>query len=365
MWFRAFLSAVLLLLGFAFAGAQSALIAPGDRVSLSCEEEPSLNRDYTITEEGLILVDFLGAVKVAGLSEEQAADRLAARLVEDRVLRKATVRVRVVRSRPSSVRFVGAVQRSGETPLTDGMRLSDVVAIASPTEAADLARVSIRSKDGKTALVDFAQNQPGKNDNNPLLKDGDEVSFPVKAKPDEVTVLGSVVTPGAAPFEKGMTARKAIAKVGGFTSQADLVHVQLAREGAEEQTLDLSNAGFDTELRPGDKLVVGVLDVRRYVKVVGAVNAPGSVPFVPGMTLREAIKAAGGLRRDARESGVKVVRTGERRPITVDLAPIRQGLRGDVALTADDRIEVPQAKKRGASFLKAAGIALGLAILGL
>ncbi|MCG9894752.1 MAG: polysaccharide biosynthesis/export family protein, partial [Fimbriimonadaceae bacterium] len=62
----------LLLALFAFAlswaGVESSQpdrkIAPGDKLRMTCVEEPSLDKTYTVTADGLMLIDFLGAIQV-------------------------------------------------------------------------------------------------------------------------------------------------------------------------------------------------------------------------------------------------------------------------------------------------------------
>ena len=71
-----------LVLAAAFAAAQDATIKPGDRLRLLCEEEATLNREYTVSDAGIILVDFLGAIKVEGLTEQEAALAIAKQLID-------------------------------------------------------------------------------------------------------------------------------------------------------------------------------------------------------------------------------------------------------------------------------------------
>ena len=87
---RVFVALVLSLVLVVCAWAQA--IRPGDKLKLTVKEEPQLNKEYTVNKDGIILVEFLGAVEVAGLSPEDAAKKIAAQLEKDRILRVATVK---------------------------------------------------------------------------------------------------------------------------------------------------------------------------------------------------------------------------------------------------------------------------------
>lgn len=180
--------------------AQNRLVKPGDVVRLTCEQEPSLNRDYTITQDGLIVLSFIGAVEVGGLSEKEAGDRVAARLVEERIVTDATVTVRVQDPVSQPIRFRGAVKTSGEIPFRQGLRLSDVLAHAQPVETADLSRIEINPAAQDKLIVDFTRFATDGEKFNPLMKPGDDVFIPMQQRAPEVFVLGGVARPGAVPL---------------------------------------------------------------------------------------------------------------------------------------------------------------------
>jgi protein involved in polysaccharide export with SLBB domain len=50
------------------------IIVPGDVVAMTCAEDNALNGSYTITDSGQILLKYIGAVEIGGLSEKAAAD---------------------------------------------------------------------------------------------------------------------------------------------------------------------------------------------------------------------------------------------------------------------------------------------------
>ena len=344
----------------ALAIAQERFIKPDDKVRVVCEEEPSLTKDYTVTKDGLLVLSFIGAIEVSGLTEKQAADKIAAKLLEQRIVKKATVTVTLATPETKGIRYSGAVQSSGEVGPRDGMRLSDIVALAKPTEAADLEKVEITTATSEKIVVNFKQFTGQNMELNPVIRAGDAVFFPIRMVSSEVLVLGGVSRPGAVVFKEGMKVREFIDGAGGFVAMADKVHVRIERAGSANQIIDLSQSITEFEVKPGDHIVVDILAVQAHVIVTGEVARPGTVSYIDGLTLMKAIQEAGGLTTSADKLKVTVIPKAAKKGQTYNLDQIQQGYVGDVALSPDDQIFVP---KKGARRLNPLAIAGGVALL--
>ena len=327
----------------AFAQSDRA-IKPGDRLSLVCEEEPSLNRDYVVTRDGLMVLSFIGAVEVGGLTCDEAGARIADQLVLQQILRKATIRVSFVGSTTKPVRFAGAVKASGEIPFKADMTLADVLKIAQPTSQADLALVTVESEGGRRTGIDAtsAAGQAHK------LRPGDLVFVPVITKTPDVYVLGAVLRPGTVKFTEGLSALAAIEQAGGFELMANRSRVRLERKDQTAKIVDLAKEQNDFALVGGDRLVVELKPVQKFVAVVGQVKNPGFIEFSTGMTLTQAIADAGGLTAEPGEK-IKVIlisgKNAKDRKV-YDLERIMLGYVGDIKLAQGDRLEVGRVSKK-------------------
>jgi len=85
------------------------------------------------------------------------------------------------------------------------------------------------------------------------------------------------------------------------------------------------------------------------VYVGGEVGKPGTVPFVSGLTLYQAIQAAGGLLKTAQRSNIVLIsrkRDGHATGTVVDIRPIASGEHpdADVRLRASDIVVAPTSK---------------------
>ncbi len=352
-----------LVIASVFAISQSkTVVKPGDNVAVVCEEEPSLSKDYAITRDGYIVMQFVGAVNIAGLNEATASAKIAATLIEQRILQKATVHIKIVGAKTALIAYGGAVTRSGEVYPRPGLRLSDVVAVAQPTSAANLDRVRITTAEGKELGVNYRAFDGKDPSNNPELRAGDRVFFDLVNRPVDVSVTGQVSRPGSVPFTNGMTARGAISAAGGLGVGADDT-VKIEHAGTVKE---VNIKTGDSPLQPGDRLFVPQKLNLTYVNVGGAVVTPRRVPFRDGLTLSQAIEGAGGPLPNADLKNVKVTRKieGKDKVLNHNVVSVHSGLGGDLPLQANDIVELTTPKRRGNRGGSTAVKAVGAIIVG-
>lgn len=354
------LSVIVMLVGLtSMLLAQAApIIKAGDTLQLICAEESSINQDYRVTSDGLILVDFLGAVKVSGLTEIQAADKIAKQLLDEKILKKATVSIRIVGPEIKMIKFSGAVKLAAETAWKSGMTLADIIRLAEILPDTNLANVQIKSEDGKIQIADTTKGE------NPALRAGDEVTFfkkesttpttnpdntkpPVDPKvpvvpgdPTKITLRGKVFLPGVYDLTPNLTLRELLVRAGGFSEGANLRAISLERSGAK-RTLTLPTDS-EFRLQAGDIIVVDDQPKSTmFVVLDGSVKRPGRYEISEGAKLSELIKLAGGFNEGAQTNRVRIYSTANTRPREVNYEDIVLGYRGDIDLQAGQTIEVP------------------------
>jgi protein involved in polysaccharide export with SLBB domain len=360
---RIFALLMMMLVVVGFAQAQPVLIKPGDTIQLICAEESSINHDYKVTSDGLILVDFLGAVKIGGLTETQAADKVAKQLLDEKILKKATISIKLINPEIKTVKFGGTVAYEAETPWRANMKLSDVIHLAELKPDADLTNIQIKSESGAVKIADFSK------DEDPLLAPGDSITFFAKkgsvptipvdptnptnpTNPNipvqpgttaQVTLVGKVTLPGNYDLTSNMTVRELIVKCGGFTEGADLNAITLERAGAK-RTLRLP-ADNDFALQAGDIITIDQRTrPKTFVIVEGSVHRPGRIEINEGTKLSEVIKLAGGFMDGARQDRIKIFSTANEKPREINFEDIILGYRGDLEMQPGQTIEIPGPK---------------------
>ncbi len=128
-----------------------------------------------------------------------------------------------------------------------------------------------------------------------------------------VTVLGAVGSPGLVPINRPYRLSEVLARVGGVHADA-ADYVIVTPENGKEQHFSIENlatggASEDPYVAPGAKVFAPTADV---FYITGQVNAPGTFTLKSGMTVRQAIARAGGLKESGTDNGVQVTR-GEKK----------------------------------------------------
>src|SRR5688572_16382847 len=154
-----------------------------------------------------------------------------------------------------------------------------------------------------------------------------------------VTVTGLVVHPGTRFLRREEVPLYVILAESQLRN--DSGRVVLMRASGSAQTLDLRDpATSNTRIQSGDVITVTSRPEEFYF-VGGRINLPGQKPFTQGITLLQAILAAGGTPRQT--NLVEISREGsDGRLVTMrfNLREIKSGNVEDPRLHAGDRIEV-------------------------
>lgn len=118
--------------------------------------------------------------------------------------------------------------------------------------------------------------------------------------------------------------------------------ILIKRETGQSTTIDLTDSGaMSTLVYPGDVINL-VMRPKEYFFIGGQVNSPGQKDFHAGITLTQAVLAAGGMSRGA-GGKVKVSRQGADGRLSLTefkLKEIEGGKMPDPRLLPGDRIEV-------------------------
>jgi protein involved in polysaccharide export with SLBB domain len=230
------------------------------------------------------------------------------------------------------VKVTGEVLRPAIYELKAGETLRDLVADAGGfTETALTSRVQIhrvlppasRAAPGRDRVVlDVTSEGMQRGDVPPYaIEAGDSVVvFAVSARTRSVVRMrGNVWTPGDIGFVTGMRLSDALRLAGGPKPDTYQGSILVSRLRPDSTRIQLRSALADSTGRPTDDIalqeddeitIFSRSDFRgdRFVVVTGAVRKPGRLPYREGMTLRDAVLEANGLRVDAYLKEAEVAR---------------------------------------------------------
>lgn len=154
-----------------------------------------------------------------------------------------------------------------------------------------------------------------------------------------VTVAGLVVNPGIRFLRREMVPLYVVLAESQLRN--DSGRVTIMRAGATGQPHDLSDpATLNLNVQSGDVITVSGRPLEFYY-IGGRVRLPGQKSFQPGITLLQAILAAGGATRN--ESKVEISREGsDGKLVTINFntRDIKSGVVQDPKLQPGDRVEL-------------------------
>jgi len=153
-----------------------------------------------------------------------------------------------------------------------------------------------------------------------------------------VQVLGAVRTPGTFFLKGPTTLLDILSLAGGVLAEKSSQEVHIKRaSGGEPITVDLARLLTQGEgnliLEPND---VVLIKEGEFVYVNGEVSKPGAVGWKSGLSLSQAVAAAGGANRTAALRTVYVVREGK--TITVNLKSVLKGKEADFPVRPGDQV---------------------------
>jgi polysaccharide biosynthesis/export protein len=210
------------------AWAQADKLGIGDAIRVTVFQQPDLTTEARISDKGVIAMPLIGEVKVAGLSQPEAASQIAGKLKDGKYLKNPQVAVAVTTVRSRQVSVLGAVARPGRYPLDDtSSQLSDVLAAAGGITAAGADTVVV-IRDGKETRVPAI----GKSFE---LKGGETIN--VERAP-VFYIHGEVARSGAYRVEPNMTVMQAIAAGGGVTPRGSDRRLKMRRVGADGKLVE-------------------------------------------------------------------------------------------------------------------------------
>lgn len=244
------------------------VIGPGDVLDIRFWQDPTLNAQVRVGQDGKISLDIIGQITAAGrTTEELQTDivRLISRL--NKSISQATVRV--AQYNYQYVFVIGQVNTPGKIMFEEIPDLWTIINEAGgASDIGDLSRVTIvrgGEEAGKVEVVNVSQAiADGRLDQLPKVRREDTIEIPrtaglvpatemaqMAARKNLVYVIGAVVAPGPITYQENVDVLEALALAGGPTDNADLGKTQLViKDGYFAQTVRLDLEKYASTGKP-------------------------------------------------------------------------------------------------------------------
>jgi polysaccharide export outer membrane protein len=240
------------------ASIEGYVIGAQDNLNIIVTDEADLTNKYRVDADGTITMPYLKRVPVAGLSLQEAQDKITALLKAD-YLRNPQVRIEVDQFKARSILMTGEVKIQGKLPLPGtSMSLLEALALAgSATQSASNEVLIMHApKPGEKAPEPIVVNRKdlelGRVGRDITLQDGDIVNIPVAKR---FYISGFIKNPGSFVLDTGTTVAQAIILAGGLSDRGSDRRISIIRTTADGKTEEIS-AKKDDKVLPNDEIKV-------------------------------------------------------------------------------------------------------------
>jgi polysaccharide export outer membrane protein len=233
------------------------VIGPQDNLSIIVTDESDLTGKYRVDTDGTISMPYLSRVPLAGLSLQEAQDKITA-MLKAGFLRNPQVRIEVDQFKARSVLMTGEIRIQGKLTLPGTtMSLLEALALAgSATQnASNEVLIMHPPKLGEKAPEPITVNRKdlelGKVGRDITLQDGDIVNIPVAKR---FYISGFVKNPGSFVLDTGTTVGQAIILAGGLSDRGSDRRIRIGRV-LNGKTVDIP-VNMDDKVLPNDEIKV-------------------------------------------------------------------------------------------------------------
>jgi protein involved in polysaccharide export with SLBB domain len=326
------------------------VIGPDDELLLNIYGTNMSQQTLKVSPDGTVNVKYAGVVHVSGLTIEGATSLLKSRLVKYYpALNSGQTKLQLALGNIRSIRviLIGAINRPGTYTLPSLANLFNALYVSGgPAENGSFRNIELirNNKVIQVAdLYDFLLE--GDLSANVHLEDNDVIRVPF-AK-NMITLNGQLNRPGIFELKENETLSDVISFAGGFKSKAFKGRITGSRySDFDKRVIDVSGDSLQMfNPKNGDEYFIDSV-VNRYqnrVIVSGAVFKPGAYAVTDGMSLKQLIDKAQGLKEDVYTGRALVVRTGDdltKQYIAVELKPIAEGKEDGLLLKREDSVHI-------------------------
>ena len=305
------------------------VIGPGDKLFIDIYGQSENYYQSEVSPDGDVILENIGPVNLNGLSLKNAKKRLLSRFktIYTGINNKTTfVNISVGIPRAVRVNIVGEVNLPGTYNFSAFNTVYNAIYVAGGiTEKATLREIKLYRNNKLVNTVDvYKFLNKGDGSSNIRLENNDLIV--VGPYTNRVTIEGAVKIPGKFETKNDETLADLLSYYGGLSENAFKKSIKLTRIiDGELKIVDINSDQFEF-FKPmtGDKFQVDQI-IEKYnnrVIVSGAVYRPGTFSVYDGMSIKDLVEKAGGLKSDVYYEKAYVTRTNKdysTTTITLDL----------------------------------------------
>lgn len=326
------------------------VIGTNDEIVVDISGLYDANYKLTVSADGSIRIPSVGLVKVAGSTIESASRNIRSQIAKVYMgvgSGETHVNITLGNIRSIKVIITGEAVRPGNYTLPSlATAFNALYACGGPTDVGSMRNILV-IRQGKTiANIDiYSFLSKGILAGDVVLQDGDVISIqPYGIRTD---VNGGVKHKGKFEMLKGESLEDLIGFAGGFDDDAytDLITVFRFTDKAKTVLNVQKDIYSSFSLRSGDSIYISP-KYNKYdnrVDIKGSVYRPGAYALVEGMTVKDLVAKADGLKEEAYLNLATITRKKENRIpeiISFNIGEVLSGKAKNILLQKDDAVEI-------------------------
>ena len=309
------------------------VVGPGDvfRMNIISSDNISIH-SLTVSPTGDLLIPSFGLVDIDGLSLKSAIKAQQRKVLKSNPTAK--VHIQLSQMRQFKIKVIGHLRNPGYYKITPVTRVSDIYNAIIEKEVENDNSIDAKNNNSNNILDDQAKlyadignmikypelskrnisliraedtlkadllafGTLGKNDYNPIIKQGDIVKIPLSER--SASIFGGIKIPGRYEYVKDESLLSIINIAGGFRRDANINEIEITRFTSAKQKFTFSADLADAKniiIEPEDHIMVKYeRDYKRQdvVNIAGEVNYPGYYTIETGKTkIGDILAKAGG-----------------------------------------------------------------------
>jgi protein involved in polysaccharide export with SLBB domain len=332
------------------ATPKSYIIGPDDQLLIDLTGDNEANYKLQVSPEGTIRLQYVGLISVGGLSIEQATSKIRSAMSKTYTgLRsgRTNVSITIGNIRSIKITLLGEVVKPGSYTLSSLSTVFNALnASGGPNENGSFRKIQVIRNNRIISTIDvYDFLLKGIQTGNVRLQDQDVINIPVYQT--RVEMSGEVKRPALYEVLNTESLEDVINFAGGFSNKAYTAKIKVLQNTNKERRITDVTADNFAKYNPlnGDKYVVeAILDrFANRVEIKGAVFRPGQYELENGLTLKQLILKADGLKEDAFLNRGYISRLNTDNTlalISFDVDKVLKGTEQDIPLRREDKVTI-------------------------
>jgi protein involved in polysaccharide export with SLBB domain len=332
------------------ATPKSYIIGPDDQLLIDLTGDNEANYKLQVSPEGTIRLQYVGLISVSGLSIEQATSKIRAAMSKTYTGLKSgrsNVSITIGNIRSIKITLLGEVVKPGSYTLSSLSTVFNALnASGGPNENGSFRKIQVIRNNKIVSTIDvYDFLLKGIQTGNIRLQDQDVINIPVYQT--RVEMSGEVKRPALYEVLNTESLEDVINFAGGFSNKAYTAKIKVLQNTNKERRITDVSADNFNKYSPlnGDKYIVeAILDrFANRVEIKGAVFRPGQYELENGLTLKQLIQKADGLKEDAFLSRGYISRLNADNSLALlsfDVDKVIKGTEQDIPLKREDKITI-------------------------